>query len=202
MANATMAMMSCLRVVVAVLAARVGSAAKSVDSAPGGVAAAIRGPADHRHPNRRVGAEPQDKGQLLQSPPTRRDRKNPFVSPARRSLRLCASVQLYQDARSFGSGTVSLTISHRSEWQTLLNALASLFRNTTMSSGWNATTKSLSSCLIDTRRRGGNLPNVAALSTDICNPRTTDQRARSVAAADAKPLALAPYQQTLIRKRD
>jgi hypothetical protein len=44
---------------------------------------------------------------------------------------------------SLGSGVVSLTISHRSEWQTLLNALASLFRNTTMSSGWNATTKSL-----------------------------------------------------------
>jgi len=63
---------------------------KSVDSAPGGVAAAIRGPADHRHPNRRVGAEPQDKGQLSQPPPTRRYRKNPSVSPARRSLRLSA----------------------------------------------------------------------------------------------------------------
>lgn len=59
MANATMAMMSCLRVLVAVLAARAGSAARSVDSAPGGVAAAIRGPADHRHPGHRVGAEAQ-----------------------------------------------------------------------------------------------------------------------------------------------
>ena len=58
--------------------------------ATGGVAAAIRGPADHRHPNRRVGAEPQDKGPLSQPPPTRRDRKNPSVSPARCSLRVSA----------------------------------------------------------------------------------------------------------------
>jgi hypothetical protein len=33
---------------------------------------------------------------------------------------------LYQDAGSFGSATVSLTISHRRKWHALLSALASL----------------------------------------------------------------------------
>jgi hypothetical protein len=59
----------------------------------------------------------------------------------------------YQDARSFGSGTVSLTISHRREWQILLSGLASLWRNTMMLWGWNLTTKSPPSRSIDTCRR-------------------------------------------------
>jgi hypothetical protein len=58
----------------------------------------------------------------------------------------------YQDARSLGSGTVSLTISHRSERQSFLSAFASLCRKMTMLSGWNATTKSLPSRLIETCR--------------------------------------------------
>jgi len=49
---------------------------------------------------------------------------------------------------------VSRTISHRSELQTFLRALASLCRKTTMSSGSNATTKSASSRLMDTLLRG------------------------------------------------
>jgi hypothetical protein len=57
----------------------------------------------------------------------------------------------YQDAGSFASGTVSLTISHLSELQTFRSALARPLRKTTKSSGWNATTKSLSSRRIDTR---------------------------------------------------
>jgi hypothetical protein len=99
--------------------------------------------------------------------------------------------RVYQDAMSIGSGTVSLTISHRSEWQIFLSGCASLCRNTTMLWGWNTTTKSPPSRPIDTCRRGGNrvLPDVAPLSTDICNPRTTDQCVRSVAVAGAKPLA-------------
>ena len=56
----------------------------------------------------------------------------------------------YQDAGSFASGTVSLTISHLSEPQTFRSALARPLRKTTKSSGWNATTKSLSSRRIDT----------------------------------------------------
>ena len=60
----------------------------------------------------------------------------------------------YQDAGSFASGTVSLTISHLSELQTFRSALARPLRKTTTSSGWNAMTKSLSSRRIDTRFLG------------------------------------------------
>ena len=60
----------------------------------------------------------------------------------------------YQDAGSFASGTVSLTISHLSELQTFRSALARPLRKTMKSSGWNATTKSLSSRRIDTRFLG------------------------------------------------
>ena len=100
---------------------------------------------------------------------------------------------------SFGSGTVSLTISHPSEWQILLSGCASLCRNTTMLLGWKATTKSPPSRPIDTCRRGGNRvpPDAVPPSTDIRNPRTTDRRERSVAVAGARPLAA----RRLIHKR-
>jgi hypothetical protein len=91
-----------------------------------------------------------------------------------------------------GQERYHLRISHRREWQIFLSGFASLCRNTTMLWGWNVTTKSPPSRPIDTCRRGGNRvrPDVVPLCTDICNPRTTDQRARSVAVAAATLLAV------------
>ena len=78
----------------------------------------------------------------------------------------------YQDLTSSGSGTVSLTISHRSCWHTLLSALASACRKTIKLSGWYATTKSSPSRLIDTclRKRAPFRNASTASSTDITTP--------------------------------
>jgi hypothetical protein len=59
---------------------------------------------------------------------------------------------------------VSVTISHWKKRQTFLNAFASWFRKITKSSGWKATTKSSTSCLIDTRRPGPLLIGFAVIS--------------------------------------
>ena len=78
----------------------------------------------------------------------------------------------YQDLTSSGSGTVSLTISHRSCRHTRLSALASACRKTIKLSGWYATTKSSPSRLIDTCLRKRALFRNASTesSTDITRP--------------------------------
>ena len=78
----------------------------------------------------------------------------------------------YQDLTSSGSGTVSLTISHRSWRHTFLNALASACRKTIKLSGWYATTKSSPSRLIDTcLRKRALFRNASTASiTDIMPP--------------------------------
>jgi hypothetical protein len=78
----------------------------------------------------------------------------------------------YQDLTSSGSGTVSLTISHRSWRHTLLNALASACRKTINLSGWYATTKTSPSRLIDTcLRKRALFRNASTVSsTDITPP--------------------------------
>jgi len=88
----------------------------------------------------------------------------------------------YQDARSFGSGIVSFTISHRSELQALLSAFASLCRKTIISSGSNATTKSAPSRLMDTclrNRRAVLRKDSTASSIDICDPTPPTYPARA-----------------------
>ena len=67
------------------------------------------------------------------------------------SLALLAA---YHTSNSFRS-TVSLIISHRKLWHIFRNFLASLCLKTTTLSGWNATTKSPPSRLIDTCLRKG-----------------------------------------------
>jgi hypothetical protein len=63
--------------------------------------------------------------------------------------------RIYQDLMSPGSGTVSLTISHRRERHIFRSSLASLCRIATMFWGRNVMTKSSSSRLIDTCIRKG-----------------------------------------------
>ena len=77
----------------------------------------------------------------------------------------------------------------------LLSGLASLCRNTTMLWGWNATTKSPPSRPIDTCRRLGKraLPDVAAISTDICRPHSTDQPEERSSGGRKAASSLAPY---------
>ena len=87
----------------------------------------------------------------------------------------------YQDLTSSGSGTVSLTISHRSWRHILLSALASPCRKTIKLSGWYATTKSSPSRLIDTCLRKRVLFRNASTvsSTDITPPHMPREAARN-----------------------
>jgi hypothetical protein len=86
--------------------------------------------------------------------------------PKRRAKMISPSRADYEFARLAGTVTeaVSLTISHRNKRQTFLNPCASWFRKITKSSGWNATTKSSPSRLIDTRRPG---PLLIGVISDI-----------------------------------
>jgi hypothetical protein len=93
-------------------------------------------------------------------------------SPVRYGAYNCGAAP-YQEARLFGSAVVSLTTSHRSKTQALLNALASECRNTTVSSGRKETTKSSPSCRRYFRLRGR---LITPMRSDMEAPPLADMR--------------------------
>jgi hypothetical protein len=89
------------------------------------------------------------------------------------SASLVSASRFYQDAKSPGSGTVSLTTSQRNKRHIFRSALASLCLKTVILLGWNATTKSMPSRLIDTCLRTDRKSfrkDSTVSSADISNP--------------------------------